>query len=155
MAKNVPQHERLLWHLKNWRKPITTAYKRGTMVRVCRIVGHHHAMLPTFRHKYIFSSRECITMDSNYLVNFSQKKIIFKKGSRDVILYDFIMRSIQNILSATCQVACFTSRKKSIELLFLNSLLSGDASRLGIQRKLWKWSDILVPFNVGYKNNNK
>ena len=27
--------------------------------------------------------------------------------------------------------------------------------RLGIQRKLWKWSDILVGFNVGYKNNNK
>ena len=26
--------------------------------------------------------------------------------------------------------------------------------RLGIQRKLWKWSHILVRFNVGYKNNN-
>ena len=25
---------------------------------------------------------------------------------------------------------------------------------LGIQRKLWKWSDILVCFNIGYKNNN-
>ena len=51
-------------------------------------------------------------MDSNYLVNFSQKKIIFKKGSRDVILYDFIMRSIQNILntlSATCHVKLHVS----------------------------------------------
>ena len=27
--------------------------------------------------------------------------------------------------------------------------------RLGILRKLWKWSDILVGFNVGYKNNKK
>ena len=26
---------------------------------------------------------------------------------------------------------------------------------LGIQRKLWKWSDILVGFDIGYKNNNK
>ena len=25
---------------------------------------------------------------------------------------------------------------------------------LGIQRKLWKWSDILVCFSDGYKNNN-
>ena len=26
--------------------------------------------------------------------------------------------------------------------------------RIGIQRKLWKWSDILVCFKAGYKNNN-
>ena len=26
---------------------------------------------------------------------------------------------------------------------------------LGTQRKLWKWSNIIACFNVGYKNNNK
>ena len=37
-----------------------------------------------------------------------------------------------------------------IELWYVCTIL---ISTLGIQRKLWKWSDILVCFNFGYKNN--
>ena len=65
----------------------------------------------------------------------------FEKNSRCVkLLWQYVPR----------ESAAFMMHRRHFKLLFCIGRVLFKV--LGIQRKLWKWSDILVRFNVGYKN---
>ena len=121
----------------------------------CNSIVHDPALSPTTKEYFLnyilryLKTKPHITFVWNQIIHFS---IFFQNK----ICYYVISRP-HNILQLTSS-ACFLRHN---DILVDTNNVADNLKPclivicvLGIQRKLWKWSDILVFFNVGYKNNN-